>query len=73
MAYLTEDKISTIVERVVARMLAESAVPAPQNSPAPRPVVPSTGSAKGDRGVFTDLDAAVAGATAAYRRVHESA
>lgn len=74
MAYLTEDRISTIVERVVARMLAEGSVAAPlaapPASPAAPPVVASSGSPKGERGVFTDLDAAVAAANAAYRRVH---
>lgn len=83
MAYLSEDRIASIVDRVVAR-LERGPQAAPQaERPAPAVVSPpygcgpktteryvprSSGTGAGQRGVFADMDAAVTAATEAFRR-----
>ena len=77
---LDEDKIATLVERVVARVqseLARSGRPAPGPAPAAAPPAAkpsgsaapwvSRGEAAGQDGIFSDLDAAVEAATRAQK------
>lgn len=81
MAYLSEDKLTSIVERVVARMQAGEERVAVR--PAPAPVAPRfgcgpqtkatpqpipRGQGRLGRGVFTDIDSAVAAAREAFTR-----
>ena len=74
MATLDDRRIAAIVEQVVQRLAAEGAAPAP---PAPRhsptPLAPRTSrAAAGDRGVFCDVDSAVAAANEAHREWRET-
>lgn len=92
MAYLSEDKIASIVERVVSRLEAGQAKvplrgapaavnppygcgPAAKTTPVERAVTPTTGrdsvsaavaSGRAGRGVFNDVDSAVAAAQKAF-------
>ncbi len=78
MPYLSEDKIASIVERVVSRLKSgEQGVPVrptPTVSPRPiqRPAAPAPNGnpsrASGNRGIFNDIDSAVAAAGEAFRQ-----